>query len=825
QRQINLLNKERIKEVRQLATEIGETAAGAGSLRSNGGWRFRLAVISDRLGRLFNIRFQIYQKKFFMKFINNFITQLTPFFFFSIGGFLVIQGSVTLGALVAALAAFKDLSSPWKELLTYYNQIQDMSLRWETITERFAPAGMIDTTLFEGRPDEIPHLNGEIALKNVTVLDTDGIAVLDNVSITFPESGLVAVASASKEERRVIGELLRREIVPTQGQVLIDGQDLASLHQSVIAARIGHADSDPYFFDGTSGDNVMMALKTKPRIADMAEISPTEKLKSQEAIKAGNSPDLVSADWLDPALAGMESIEGVRDWWLKMVEGMGSGDGLFQRGLDQTFAKEAHPELAARLIELRPEIRKKTAGAGLEDAIHWFDKDRYNPAVPLAENLLLSIPIKPLNQGELLLEPDFLKLFRELKLDTELLQLSLDVVDLLHQTFGKDGSDHPLFRRLGIEPKAFEKSVEAARKAQETGADKLADIDQAALLSIPCLLSAEQIGPVFREGVKDRIVSLRAGNQERLKNRLGGRYLPLDMAAFSPGLTVVENAIFGKFSNASKKKADTARELVSGMLLEAGLKRHVAELSYDEPTGIGGVNLPAPFAERLSFTRAAIKRPDILVMDRALSSYDTATRISASIKLREELPQSTLIYLEEWFENPGNFDVYAKLENGKLILRDDEATKSSEMGGGADLTEKIRSLEKTTMFSSLDRQHLRLLAFGARWFKAEAGEYIFRKDDDPSDGAYLILEGETEFFLPGDDGDEKLIRTVGAGGLVGELALILQEPRTLDMRAATDITALRIGSEEFLAVVGNDASVGFKLLQVISGYLVHGPEK
>ncbi|MCP5089025.1 MAG: ABC transporter ATP-binding protein, partial [Rhodobacteraceae bacterium] len=64
QRQINLLNKERIKEVRQLATEIGETAAGASSLRSNGGWRFRLAVITDRLGRLFNIRFQIYQKKF-----------------------------------------------------------------------------------------------------------------------------------------------------------------------------------------------------------------------------------------------------------------------------------------------------------------------------------------------------------------------------------------------------------------------------------------------------------------------------------------------------------------------------------------------------------------------------------------------------------------------------------------------------------------------------------------------------------------------------------------------------------------------------------------
>ena len=139
QRQINLLNKERIKEVRHLASDIGETAAGISDLRANGGWRFRLASFTERLGNLFTIRFRIYQKKFFMKFLNNFITQLTPFFFYLVGGYLAIRGDITVGALVAALAAYKDLSNPWKELLAYYNQTQDMSLRWEVVTERFAP--------------------------------------------------------------------------------------------------------------------------------------------------------------------------------------------------------------------------------------------------------------------------------------------------------------------------------------------------------------------------------------------------------------------------------------------------------------------------------------------------------------------------------------------------------------------------------------------------------------------------------------------------------------------------------------------------------------
>jgi len=85
QRRINLLNKKRIKQVRALASEIGESAAGASTLRINGGWRYRMAVITARLGRLYDIRLEIYHKKFFMKFINNFITQLTPFLFYAIG--------------------------------------------------------------------------------------------------------------------------------------------------------------------------------------------------------------------------------------------------------------------------------------------------------------------------------------------------------------------------------------------------------------------------------------------------------------------------------------------------------------------------------------------------------------------------------------------------------------------------------------------------------------------------------------------------------------------------------------------------------------------
>ncbi len=351
QRRINLLNKERIKRVRVLAAAIGESAAGASALRLNGGWRYRMAMISHQLGTLFEIRFDIYQKKFFMKFINNFIGQLTPFFFYLIGGLLVLQGSVSLGALVAALAAYKDLSSPWKELLTYYNQTQDMSVRWEIIIERFAPAGMMDDELFEGDPGEIPSLKGNIVLDRASVRDLDGNPVLDDLRATLPAGKIIGIAAPSEEDRRAFSELLTREVLPSSGSVTVGEHDLKTLHHGVVAARIGRATSRPLLFQGTFGDNVMMPLKYRP-LGDAED-----QRFFDEAQRAGNSADPYDTQWVDPGIAGLTDEGEVRGWWLRLIEGMGSGSALFRRGLEQKFDADMHPVLAEKLVALRPKMQ------------------------------------------------------------------------------------------------------------------------------------------------------------------------------------------------------------------------------------------------------------------------------------------------------------------------------------------------------------------------------------------------------------------------------------------------------------------------------------
>jgi ABC-type multidrug transport system fused ATPase/permease subunit len=816
QRQVNLLNKARIQEVRKLASDIGENAAGASTLRTNGGWHYRMAMITDRLGNLYDIRFEIFQKKFFMKFINNFITQLTPFFFFAIGGYLVIEGQLTLGALVAALAAYKDLSSPWKELLAYYNQVQDMSLRWEVITERFAPSGMVDAALFDKAPAKIPRLEGRIVVDDVTVKDMDGIAVFEDLNMTFPKGATVAIAGLSDEERRAMADLLMREMTPARGKVYVADQDLSTLHQSVIAARIGHANSRPFMFDGTAGENAMLPLRTKPQ----TEIEPSGKTK--EALRAGNSPDPLDVSWFDLEVTGFADEDEVLDWWLKLVEGIGSGNELFSRGLEQKFEQGKHAELARKLVELRPKIAEKISAAGLDEYYIRFEPDAYNSELPLAGNLLYATPRQDITQDVLAAHVDFIKLLRDLGLEAEILKLSAGVVEMFRQTFGKDGIDHPLFRKLGFNPEIYETLIEVVHKYRTTQA--LREDEHALLLTVPFRITAAQIGPAFSDEMKAHILTLRHANADLVKGSLSDMFAAIDPAKYASGLTVMENALFGKVCSTSGAKVNLLREVVGGVLIDEGLKSQVAGLIYDVPTGLGGTNLPSLFAERLAFIRATIKRPDILILDHALASYGKNVRATAAKKLRELMPEATLIFLDDKFEHPENFDVYVELKNGRIKDGETGGTELGDNIASADLLKKLRALATTDLFSGMDRKQLRLLAFSARWVSFSAGDFIFRRGDDAADGAYLALSGEAGLYYPIDGQEDKLISTVVPGRLVGDLALIEKEPRRLDMLVHEDLTALRIGREEFLSVVENDAASAFKLLQVVAGHLMDAAE-
>ncbi|XDA98537.1 ABC transporter transmembrane domain-containing protein [Sulfitobacter sp. LCG007] len=821
QRQINLLNKERIVEIRHFAGEIGETAAGITDLRTNAGWRYRLAAFTERLGTLYAIRFKIYQKKFFMKFLNNFITQLTPFFFYAVGGYLAITGSITVGALVAALAAYKDLSAPWKELLDYYNQIQDMSLRWEVVCERFAPQGMIDEALFEGEPDELPHLAGPILIHDVTVRNDEGNPVLQQIDLEIPKGATVAIQSANQAERTAFAELLTRELLPARGSISFNGHELSELHQAVIATRIGYAHSRPYFFDGTLGDNLLMSLRFRPTTE--LQDPKTRTRHRNEAEKSGNSTDSVHADWIDPELAGLSSEAEVRDWWFRIAGSTGSDEGIFRRTLRSRIDPDLHPELAQAIVGLREEVYQKLVEQGVDGMVNRFDPEAFNPSIPLGGNLLFAAPRRSISQKGLVAEKKFLELIVEEGLAGQGIAISQTLIETLHQTFGMDGTGHPLFTALGIEEEMYERLVDIAMRRREKGDQALDEEEFALLLTVPFAFTAEQIGPAFPESFKREILAIRKARGAELRERSEELFIPIAMENYLPRLTVLENLLYGRISAMAGLHGDVIEDIVTRLLDEHKLRNSIAQTIWDLPVGLGGTNLPATFQERLAFGRAAIKRPDVLILDQTLASHSAPARKAMRSKLGELLPDSTLIFMEERFENPDAYDLFVEIKNGRINGVSESAGADHEDENATDLKRKLRAISNTDLFADIGPRNQRLLAFTAQWYNVPAGRRVFSMGEKP-DAAYLCVSGRAILGYHDDEGEHHDITTVGPGRLIGDLQIILDEPRQNILEAVEDCQFLRIAADEFRAVIEHDPAVLMILLKTVARHLTGAVE-
>ncbi len=124
QRRVNAVSRERIREMRLLGEHLDRDMRASGQGALPAGRSFR---------QLQDLRLQIHRLKFLAKAINNFLTALTPFLFYSLGGYFVLQERVSLGALVAMLSAHKEFSSPLKDLFRFYQQSEDVRIRYQEI--------------------------------------------------------------------------------------------------------------------------------------------------------------------------------------------------------------------------------------------------------------------------------------------------------------------------------------------------------------------------------------------------------------------------------------------------------------------------------------------------------------------------------------------------------------------------------------------------------------------------------------------------------------------------------------------------------------------
>lgn len=109
-----------------------------------------------------------------------------------------------------------------------------------------------------------------------------------------------------------------------------------------------------------------------------------------------------------------------------------------------------------------------------------------------------------------------------------------------------------------------------------------------------------------------------------------------------------------------------------------------------------------------------------------------------------------------------------------------------------------------------DDEYYELLAHGRDSRRIAAGEVIFSQGDR-ADGMYVVREGSVALT----EGD-RVLETVAAPGLFGEMALIEDEPRSLSARAETEVVVVEIPTRHFWVLVHDTPYFAQLVMRVMS---------
>ncbi len=174
---------------------------------------------------------------------------------FLYGGWQIINGTMTIGTLVAFMAYHTRLLSPVQNLLSLTSSLASARVSLGRIFELFDSAAEVIEA-----PDAVPlpPVAGSIRLEGVC-LRHDRAAVLEDVSIEIPAGSVCAILGPSGVGKSTLADLLVRYLDPDQGRVLIDGTDLRRFRLADVREQIMLVDQSPYLFHATIAENIAYA--------------------------------------------------------------------------------------------------------------------------------------------------------------------------------------------------------------------------------------------------------------------------------------------------------------------------------------------------------------------------------------------------------------------------------------------------------------------------------------------------------------------------------------------------------------------------------------
>ena len=194
------------------------------------------------------------------------------------GGFEVINGNLTAGALIAFLVYATNLANPIKRLSRIYGNIQKAMAAAERV---FSVLDEKTDIVEKENATELKAVIGKVDFKAVTFKYNENEVILKDINLAVKAGQMVAIVGPSGAGKTTIVNLLPRFYDPVAGNIYIDDVNIADVTLASLREKIGIVPQETVLFNGSIYDNILYGDLT----------ATTEEVMA--AAKAANAHDFI----------------------------------------------------------------------------------------------------------------------------------------------------------------------------------------------------------------------------------------------------------------------------------------------------------------------------------------------------------------------------------------------------------------------------------------------------------------------------------------------------------------------------------------------------
>jgi len=195
------------------------------------------------------------------------------------GGYMVIQGSMEVGTLVAFMMWLRLFLHPIVRAVMMLEQAG----RFFASLERFFEYMGIEPDIQDALDSvQLREVRGEVAFEDVHFAYDDR-PILQGVSFTAPAGKMIALVGPSGAGKTTVTRLVPRFYEPQQGRILVDGRDIRHIKLRSLRSHIAMVMQDDFLFSGTAAENIAYGRPdaTREQVIEMAKLANADEFLEQ----------------------------------------------------------------------------------------------------------------------------------------------------------------------------------------------------------------------------------------------------------------------------------------------------------------------------------------------------------------------------------------------------------------------------------------------------------------------------------------------------------------------------------------------------------------